>query len=159
MDMPVQALYAPVMADKSALAVVLERWQSEQRLEWSELARMAGVSRGTLNNIRKGAGVNSDSLRKIAKGLATHPNTGAFDRLTHDRALRELFQARGFIVSPEYPRADLRTTVAEIVGPARADQVDGIVRELATLPPHLQDRWLDMARVAMIGLRAQPREI
>lgn len=120
MDMIVQPMYDAVMVEKSRLADVLERWQQEQRLEWSQLARMAGISRGTINNIRHGNAVHSDSLRKLAKGLATHPNTGAFDPSVHTRALRDLFEAGGFIVAPEYPARDLRAMIAEVLGPERA---------------------------------------
>jgi transcriptional regulator with XRE-family HTH domain len=161
MDMIAQPLYAAVMAGKSLLADVLERWQQEQRLDWSQLARMAGISRGTINNIRQGNSVTSDSLRKLAKGLATHPNTGAFDPKTHTRALRELFEAGGFIVTPEYPARDLRAMIADVLGPDSADhpeRAEQILRELATLPPHLQDVWLDMQRINMLGLRADAPE-
>lgn len=142
------------MAEQSTLAEVLERWRVEQKLEWVQLARLAGVSRGTLNNLRLGKTANSDTLRKIARGLATHPYTGAFDAVVHRRALYEMFDAAGLVAADEHPRPDLRTSVMEVVGPTRADQVDGIVRDLATLPPHLQDKWIDMARVAMLGIRA-----
>jgi transcriptional regulator with XRE-family HTH domain len=139
-----------------ALAAVLERWRIEQKLEWRQLARLSSVSRGTLNNLRLGKSANSDTLRKIARGLATHPHTDAFDTVVHRRALYDLFDAAGLVAGDEFPRPDLRTSVLEVVGTgARADQVDAIVRELATLPPHLQDRWIDMARVAMLGIRQE----
>lgn len=161
--MTVYSLYAPVitggmdavMGERPTLATAVERWRIEQRLEWTQLARLAGISRGTLNNVRLGKSVNSDTLRKIALGLATHPHTGEFDAVVHARALRELFDVSGLIADDQLPRPDLRASVAEVVGAGRtADQVDVIVRDLAKLPPHLQDRWIDMARIAMLGIRA-----
>lgn len=54
--------------------------------------------------------------------------------------------------------AELESRIRPHFEPERADQVEQILRTLATLPPHLQDRWIEMMRVSMLGMRAEKRD-
>ena len=122
---------AILMAEATALGAQLDRWIKRQRLSVAELCRLSGMSRRTIYNIGDGASVTSETLRKIARGLATDPHTGELDRRTHSEALRDLLAAGGF------PPDDAPA------GPNFEDEILRRVRNGATASDlaELLDRW------------------
>lgn len=52
----------------------------------------------------------------------------------------------------------LRRELATLLPDAGAAQMEATVRELAKLPPHLRDQWMQMARINMRGIQADARE-
>lgn len=86
-----------VVAEQTRLASVLEDWLSRQRVPVAHLTRVAKVSANTVWLIQQGTTTRPEiqTLRKIARGLATDPKDGSFDQAVYDEALRDLAEAAG----------------------------------------------------------------
>lgn len=54
--------------------------------------------------------------------------------------------------------SSLRRELAALLPDAGAAQMEATVRELAKLPPHLRDQWMQMARINMRGIQDEARE-
>lgn len=54
--------------------------------------------------------------------------------------------------------SSLRRELAAILPDAGAAQMEDTVRELAKLPTHLRDQWMQMARINMRGIQDEARE-
>lgn len=94
-----------LVAERTLLGEVLERWLHRQRVTVAHVVRQGGLSRNTVWLIQQGttASPELETLRKLARGLATDPFSVEFDAQVYTDALRELAAAAGF---PD-PTADL----------------------------------------------------
>jgi hypothetical protein len=110
-----------LLTDHSRLADALERWLQRTRLEKAVVARQGGLSRGTLYYILDGSPAEPDTLRKVARGLATDPFSKAFDPHLYADAIEELFAAAGYALPPN-----------EVVRISLEDEVERLVRNRAT---------------------------
>lgn len=89
------------MAERTLLAERLDGWRRKQRVEWTHVSRSSGVGRNTIYNALDGGTPGTDTLRKIARGLATDPHGGDLDRLAYVEIVSSLFEAAGYDVPPD----------------------------------------------------------
>ena len=82
-----------LLAESLTLAETVQRWLRRQRLDVAQVARLGGLSRPTVHKVMRGDRVSGDSLRGIAKGLASDPYTREMDPSIYAEALRELAEA------------------------------------------------------------------
>lgn len=87
-----------LVAERTDLAEALDGWRRKQRVEWTHVSRVSGVSRNTIYNALDGGRPTSDALRKVARGLATDPHSGELDRIVFEEIVRDLFGIAGFDV-------------------------------------------------------------
>lgn len=94
-----------LVAERTRLGEVIDKWLQRLRVTKAHVARFGGVSPNTLNYISQGTTTSPEmeTLRKIARGLATDPFTSAVDQAAYADAWRELAVAAGL---PE-PSADI----------------------------------------------------
>lgn len=116
------------------LADVLDQWLADQRLSIAELARMAGVGRPTIYKMRSGERPSVETLRKIARGLATTPRSGQFDADAYSLAARDLFAAAGYEQPPEVHTVPVEEEIARMVkSRATAEQIVEVLRRYPSL--------------------------
>lgn len=103
---------------ESGLASVLSRWIRRERLRPADIERAAGVTRAHLWLITTGkvSRPMPETLRKIAQGLATDPDTGEVDRLKRDQALMELSAAAGYPETGDADADELAHAIRAVVG-------------------------------------------
>lgn len=84
-----------LVAEQTRLGAVLDDWINRQRVPVAHLARHGGVSANTIWLIQNGTTTRPEiqTLRKIAKGLATDPSDQTFDQAVFERSLKELAAA------------------------------------------------------------------
>lgn len=84
-----------LVAERTELGQALEGWRQQQRVEWTHVSRVSGVSRNTIYNAMDGGTPGTDTLRKIARGLATDPYTGDLNRIAYEAIIIDLFKKAG----------------------------------------------------------------
>lgn len=124
-----------------------------QRVTVSHVAHHGNLSRNTIYLIQQGTTTDPspDTLRKIARGLATNARTGKFERSTYVEALRDLAAIAGRVALSEeasaIPPVDLEAEIALVVGSRRrADVLAKFLRRYPALSPDqrtLVDALLD----------------
>lgn len=142
-------------AAKPSLATVLKRWMRRERLRPNEVAGLAGISRAHLWLMLNGrvARPTPETLRKLARALASDPHERTVDRLKRDEALRELALVAGY---PDLAdRADagelIRAIMAVVGNPQAAEFWAEMIAAHPTLSPTLQN----MIR-AVIAVHGRP---
>jgi hypothetical protein len=132
---------------RKTLAEALDGWIADQRLRVADVARSGGLSRQTVYNIRDGELVSPETVRKLARGVATDPRTGVLDRSLYGMALSELFLAAGFKPpEDEVVTVSLEDQITRLVG--RRATAEQIARALELYPELSQDkRTLLMAAI------------
>jgi transcriptional regulator with XRE-family HTH domain len=83
------------VAERSELTETLTAWIERMRLDKSELTRLAGIGRQTLYRLLDGERPQPETLRKIARGLATDPRSRDIDPILRREALRDFEAATG----------------------------------------------------------------
>lgn len=163
LDTPVKALYDTGntevgvlgVLDKTALADALDVWMKRQRLQPAALARLAGVSRPTVYAALRGDRISGDSLRAIARGLATDPFSGELDPAVYAEALRELAEVGSHPdLAVDVPMPDLEALIrAEgVKSPAKARALAEFIRKYPSMTPdqrRLVDALIDHADDSM----------
>jgi transcriptional regulator with XRE-family HTH domain len=108
------------MAEESpSLATVLTRWIRRERLRPYDIERASGITRAHLWLMTHGRvkRPTPETLRKLAKALASDPETGEVDRLKRNEALREMSAAVGYAdPGSSADRDDLVRVVGAVVG-------------------------------------------
>lgn len=91
-----------LVAERTELGDLIEDWiVDRQRLTKTAVAKMAGFTRQTLENIQKGASTRRTTLRSLVKAIATDPRTGELDAVVYLEALTEIFEKAGFEPEPD----------------------------------------------------------
>lgn len=88
-----------LVAEQTRLAEAIERWLQRQRLTVAHVVRYGGLSRNTVWLIQQGttASPEMETLRKLARGLATDPyGTHEVDTNVYREAWRDLALSCGF---------------------------------------------------------------
>ena len=88
-----------LVAERSRLGDTLERWLQRQRLSKAHVSKYGGVSTNTIWLIQQGttASPEMETLRKLARGLATNPfGDHEVDRHIYSEAWRDLALSCGF---------------------------------------------------------------
>lgn len=140
-----------MLTDHSRLADALQRWLERTRLEKAAVARQGGLSRGTLYSILDGSPAEPDTLRKIARGLATDPFTKAFNPHLYAEAVQDLFTAAGYELPPnEIVRISLEDEVERLVrSRADADQIARALKRFPNLSPSKRQLLMAAVRTAI----------
>lgn len=102
-----------------------------QRLKQADLVRLSGLSRPTITAAREGSKIGTESVRALARGLATDPYDGTFDGTVYADALRDLAEAAGYPhLLTEMPSADLESEIRAITkSPATAEMWAEFIRD------------------------------
>lgn len=87
-----------LVAERSRLGEAVDRWLQRQRVTKAHVSKHGGVSTNTIWLIQQGttSSPELETLRKIARGLATDPFSRELDRLVYADALRDLALSCGF---------------------------------------------------------------
>ncbi len=103
-----------LVAERTRLADVIERWLHRQRLTKAHVSKHGGVSTNTIWLIQQGTTTSPEleTLRKVARGLATDPHSAEFDAQVYIEALRDMAGAAGFPEPAEaLPTPDLESAL------------------------------------------------
>jgi transcriptional regulator with XRE-family HTH domain len=124
-----------LLAERVTLADELGRWMRARRLQPTQLARLAGVSRPTVHNALRGDRISGDSIRAIARGLAMDPESEQLDPTVFGEVLRDLAEAAGRpAIAEDIPAADLDSEIRGIVkSPKRAAALAAFVRRYPSM--------------------------
>src|SRR4051812_49329673 len=120
-----------------SLASVLSRWIRQERLRPADIERASGITRAHLWLMTSGkvSRPTPETLRKLARALATDPHTGERDRVKAELALRELSEAAGYPELGTDPDAsDLAAALRAAVG---NQQVADFWREMVGRYPEI----------------------
>jgi transcriptional regulator with XRE-family HTH domain len=124
-----------LVAERATLADELGRWMRTRRLQPTQLARLAGVSRPTIHNALRGDRISGDSIRAIARGLAMDPESEQLDPTVYADVLRDLADAAGRpAIAEDIPAADLDSEIRSIVkSPKRAAAFAAFLRKYPSM--------------------------
>jgi transcriptional regulator with XRE-family HTH domain len=128
------------------LATVLTRWIRRERLRPADIERACGVSRAHLWLMTSGKvpRPTPETLRKLALGLATDPDTRVVDRLKRDHALGELSVAAGY---PDFRTdADAGDLIVALRAASANHQVAEFWREMVERYPDLSPTHQQIVR-------------
>lgn len=136
------------VAERADLAGVLNGWVERSRLDKAVLARLAGIGRDTLYRVLRGMPAQPDTLRKLARGLATDPFSGEVDQAVRYEALRDFAQVTGFELMEDDTPPSLEAAIrAEgVKSPRKAARLAAFVRKypnMSTNQLRLVDALLD----------------
>lgn len=136
-----------LVAEQTRLASILEDWLQRQRVPVAHLTRVAKVSANTVWLIQQGTTTKPEiqTLRKIARGLATDPVDRSFDQAVFAEALHELSDAAGLLDEiDEVPAPTLEGMIrAEgVKSPKRAAALAAFVRKYQNMDAK-QRRYVD----------------
>lgn len=112
--------------ERTRLGDTLERLIQDQRVSIAHIVKYSGISRNTIWLIQQGVTTDPEpeTLRKIARGLATDPHSTKFDRPVYVNSLRALCEAAGLPdLTEEIPPCDLETEIRAVVGDRDAASV------------------------------------
>lgn len=137
-----------LVAERADLADVVKTWMERRRLDRVELARLSGIARNTLYRILEGMAAQPETLRKIAKGLATDPHTDEIDSGIRLLALRDFAQVAGIDLADDAPPPTLEQAIrAEgIQSPRQAAKLAAFLRRypnMSTDQRRLVDALID----------------
>lgn len=125
------------MAEQTRLGDVLTSWIQRQRVTFKHISDVGGVSRNTIDLLRKGTTTepSAETLRKISRGLATDPYTGDFDRRLYVESLQAFSAAAGMPdLTTDFPPCDLESEIRSIVKDRkRASVFASVLRRYETL--------------------------
>lgn len=131
------------------LAIVLSRWIRRERLRPADIAAASGISRAHLWLMTSGKVTRPtpETLRRLALGLATDPDTGEVDRLKRDAALAELSRAAGYPdLAEDVDEGDVVRAVRSLVGNQQAAEFwIGMMRKHGAVSPTLQQMLMAIA--------------
>lgn len=103
-----------LVAERTRLGDTLERWLQRQRVTKAHVSKHGGVSTNTIWLIEQGTTTRPEmeTLRKIARGLATDPFDGTVDPQAFADAWRQLAAAAGLPEpASEMPAPDLESVL------------------------------------------------
>lgn len=123
-----------VVAEQTRLAAVLDDWLRRQRVPVAHLTRVGKVSANTIWLIQQGTTTKPEiqTLRKIARGLATDPADAAFDQIVYAEALRDLAGAAdlaGEIDDIPTPTLEAAIRAEGVKSPRKAARLAAFVRK------------------------------
>lgn len=124
------------VADDRDLAVVLREWIDRQRIPISKIAENGGLSRTVIYDVVNGKRPESDTLRKLALGLAVDPRTEIRDEAIEAEVLADLMEAAGH--SGPAPCSGSGRTLEDQISPlvksrSKAEAFATILRRYPTL--------------------------
>lgn len=134
-----------LLAERLSLADVLQTWMRRQRLRPVDLVRLSGLSRPTVYEARDGGRVSAETVRLLARALATDPYDGEVNAALHAEALRELAEAANYphLLSEAPPPPDLDSEIRAIIpNRTRAAAIAEFVRRYPNMTPD-QRRMVD----------------
>ena len=124
----------------------IEAIRKEGAFTQQQVAGRLGLSLQTYLGYRRGYHkITPNTLKKWANALDV-PAAELAARLGIDHFLLDA------------DASSLRRELAALLPDAGAAQMEATVRELAKLPPHLRDQWMQMARINMRGIQDEARE-
>lgn len=139
-----------VVAERVRLGDVIDALIKRHRVGITHISDTGGVSRNTIDLIRKGTTgePGPETLRKIARGLATDPHSGDFDRPVYVDALRKMSEAAGLPdLTLDFPPCDLEAEIRSVIKDRdRASVFAAVLRRYPTMTPgqrRLVDSVLD----------------
>lgn len=107
------------MAERTRLGDTLEKLIQDQRVSIAHIVKYGEISRNTIWLIQQGVTTTPEpeTLRKIARGLATDPHSAQFDRPVYITCLRTLCEGAGMRdLTADIPPCDLETEIRAVVG-------------------------------------------
>lgn len=133
-------------ADGIRMGDEIEAIRKEGPFTQQQVADRLGLKLATYLSYRRGyILVTANTLKKWANALDV-PAAELAQRLGIDHCLLGA------------DASSLRRELAAVLPDASAAQMEATVRELAKLPPHLRDQWMQMARINMRGIQDEARE-
>lgn len=131
------------MADNAEpFAIVLSRWIGRERLRPQDIERASGISRNHLWLMTHGKVTRPtpETLRRLAKALATDPATDEVDHLKRDEALHDLSRAAGYPdLAQDVDAGDLVRAIRALGGNQQSAEFwIEITRANPNIPPTLQ---------------------
>lgn len=148
-----------LVAERTRLADTVDRWLQRQRVSKVHLTKFGGISANTLWLIQQGTTTSPEmeTLRKIAKGLATDPYSKDMDREVYLEAWRDLAAAAGHPdPTQEIPPADLDSEIRAIIpNRRRAAAIAEFVRRYPDMTPD-QRRMVDAVIDGIARLGEKP---
>lgn len=126
------------VAERVDLAECVQSWMQRQRLEKAELARLSGIGRNTLYRILEGMPAQPDTLRKIAKGVATDPHSGEVDAAVRQDVLKDFSDATGFDLIDLAPPPSLEAAIRSegVRSPRQAAKLAAFLRKYPNMTPN-----------------------
>ncbi len=121
----------------------------------AELEKLRGERGLTQKQVSERLGMSEEGYRNYVKGYGritrhTLPRWAA----AFDTPIPEMAARIGLGLLTETNASGLREQLAALLPDASAVQMETTVRELAKLPPHLREKWFEMQRWVMTGLRS-----
>ena len=132
------------VAERVELADVVREWMDRQRLDRVELAKLSGIARNTLYRILEGMAAQPETVRKIARGVATDPRTGDIDSTVRAAALRDFARVTDIDLAEEAPPPTLESAIrAEgVKSPRQAAKLAAFLRKYPNMSAN-QRRLVD----------------
>lgn len=136
------------------LSAMLERWMRRQRVKTEHLVRHGAVSRNTVWRARHDQTERPtiDTIRRIARALATDPYDRSIDYVAYVRASRDLLGAAGYDPAEEETWiVGLELSISAFLGdPVRGQALARFLRE----NPDLTEAEIDaLQRYVAVVLR------
>lgn len=116
-----------------SLSAMLDRWMRRQRVRTEHLVRHGAVSRNTISRVRHDQTERPtvDTIRRIARALATDPYDRSIDYVAYVRASRDLLLAAGYDPADEESWiVGLEFSISAFLGdPVRGEALARFLRE------------------------------
>lgn len=137
-----------LVAERTGLAETLTAWIERMRLEKAELTRLSGIGRQTLYRLLDGERPQSETLRKIARGLATDPRSFEVDAILRREVLRDFEAVTGLDLLDDDPPPTLEDAIRSegIHSPRQAAKLAAFLRKypnMSTDQRRLVDALID----------------
>lgn len=129
------AVMVGVTAERD-LAETLKTWIDRQRIPIAAIARNGDLSRNVIYAVMNGSAPESDTLRKLARGLSVDPRTEVRDESVEAEVLADLMDASGR--GSEEPCSASQRSLEDHISPlvksrAKAEAFATILRRYPTL--------------------------
>jgi hypothetical protein len=91
-----------VVAERVRLWDTIDAWMARQRVKQADIIKHGGVAGNTLWLIQQGTTTRpeTETVRKIARGLASDPRTGVLDRRSTSRRYKNFAETPGSRILP-----------------------------------------------------------